>query len=153
MLGTTWKKKSRQGLPEERNVPDPFSVKPMGGGVGVAMVVLLKLATIRFMNGSLMAAAGSDCFDCCCGFEFRSSGGPNRAILINLGIGLEGFALGRYEVSLGRNEKRRVEMKYNRSLLYHQVEDVIVYLFIYLFLLGREDVGFYSFRIRIMIAL
>lgn len=125
MLGTTWKKKSRQGLPEERNVPDPFSVKPMGGGVGVAMAVLLKLATIRFMNGSLMAAVGSDCFDCCCGFEFRSSGGPNRAILINLG---------RYEVSLGRNEKRRVEMKYNRSLLDHQVEDVIVYLFIYLFL-------------------
>lgn len=54
------------------------------GDAGVSSVVLLKLANIRFMNGSIMAADGSDCFDCCCGFEFRSSGGPDRAILINL---------------------------------------------------------------------
>lgn len=31
MDGTTWKKRSRQALPEERKVPEPFSVKPMGG--------------------------------------------------------------------------------------------------------------------------
>jgi hypothetical protein len=29
--GTTWKKKSRQGLLVERNVEDMFSVNPMGG--------------------------------------------------------------------------------------------------------------------------
>lgn len=58
MSGTTWKKKSRQGLPEERKVGEKFSVKPIGGddgdddGGGDGLVVVrLNLATIRSMKG------------------------------------------------------------------------------------------------------
>lgn len=60
MSGTTWKKKSRQGLPEERKVGEKFSVKPIGGDDGDGdcdcggdglVVVRLNLATIRSMKG------------------------------------------------------------------------------------------------------
>lgn len=49
MSGTTWKKKSRQGLPEERKVGDMFSVNPIGP-CGL-IVTELKFDTIRSMNG------------------------------------------------------------------------------------------------------
>ena len=78
MSGTTWKKKSRQGLPEVRKVGEWFSVKPIG--VLVARLMVLKLATIWSMKGLLLGQAlgsgvwslsGDD-------VESYSSGGPRR---------------------------------------------------------------------------
>ncbi|KAK9733352.1 hypothetical protein RND81_04G062200 [Saponaria officinalis] len=49
--GTTWKKRSKHGLPVWRKVVELFSVKPIcGGGEGEGGV--LKLDTTRSINGS-----------------------------------------------------------------------------------------------------
>lgn len=89
VLGTAWKNKSRQGLPEERNVADIFSVQPIWGNGST--LLLLKLAIIRSMKGSRTVVEAS-----CCGAGFLISGGPRRdggAIVVELVRVLrEGFA-------------------------------------------------------------
>lgn len=42
MLGTTWKKKSRHGLPEDKYVAELFSVKPITGWLNPVFSALMK---------------------------------------------------------------------------------------------------------------
>jgi hypothetical protein len=59
--GTTWKKKSRQGSPEDANVGDEFSVSVFAGigGGGGGVVGLLKPASSRSTHGSPVVGAFS----------------------------------------------------------------------------------------------
>lgn len=71
MSGTTWKKRSRHGLPEERNVAELFSVKPIGG-FGIGLLRLLKSETMRSMTWSPEDSAAAGVVD------RLSCGGPRR---------------------------------------------------------------------------
>ena len=58
VVGTTWKKKSRQGSPEERKVGDWLVVKPLGRRLG--RVEELKSATMKSMKESPVPEFGDD---------------------------------------------------------------------------------------------
>lgn len=70
-MGTTWKKKSMQGLPEVRKVAEPFSVRPLIGLVVGAFT--LNPASSKAINGSGVVSwvEGMDL-----GRTWRSTGGP-----------------------------------------------------------------------------
>lgn len=76
MFGTTWKKKSRQGLPEERYVAELFSVRHLAETACECWrTVELKFVTIASMKGS---PEGVMVDDVAMGRGRRSSGGPIR---------------------------------------------------------------------------
>lgn len=73
--GTIWKKKSRQGLPEERNVGDKFSVRPIGGRSSRASAAVLE---IRFWSVETGVVTG---FMIGVSTAATTEGGPRRAVV------------------------------------------------------------------------
>lgn len=93
--GTTLKKKSRQGLPDEINVTDEFSVKPLGGSDDA-----LKLESITSRKGSPVGLSGGSSETSgeaspifveigsseACGGASLISGGPRRRLSMVRGL-------------------------------------------------------------------